>query len=82
MAEKIIQLKEVTKQYGKAIVLDHVSVDFEGGKIHGIVGRNGSGKTMLMKCLRVCQGKCGQSAGKREGSGKRDRNPGGFRHNH
>ena len=37
MAEKIIQLKEVTKQYGKAIVLDHVSVDFEGGKIHGIV---------------------------------------------
>lgn len=51
MAEKIIQLKEVTKQYGKAIVLDHVSVDFEGGKIHGIVGRNGSGKTMLMKCI-------------------------------
>lgn len=51
MAEKIIQLKEVTKQYGKAIVLDHVNVDFEGGKIHGIVGRNGSGKTMLMKCI-------------------------------
>lgn len=51
MAEKIIQLKKVTKQYGKAIVLDCVSVDFERGKIHGIVGRNGSGKTMLMKCI-------------------------------
>ena len=51
MAKKIIQLKEVTKQYGKAIVLDCVSEDFEEGKIHGIVGRNGSGKTMLMKCI-------------------------------
>ena len=32
-------------------MLDHVSYQCEHGKIHGIVGRNGSGKTLLMKCI-------------------------------
>lgn len=44
MAEKIIQLKEVTKQYGKTIVLDHVSVDFEGGRYMGSLAGMGAGK--------------------------------------
>ena len=29
----------------------HINVSFEEGKIHGLIGRNGSGKTMLMKCI-------------------------------
>ncbi|MEF9894737.1 MAG: ABC transporter ATP-binding protein [Clostridia bacterium] len=32
-------------------VLDDVSASFEKGKIHGIIGRNGSGKTVLMKII-------------------------------
>lgn len=32
-------------------ILKDVSVCFEQGKIHGLIGRNGSGKTMLMKCI-------------------------------
>ena len=28
-----------------------ISVDFEAGEIHGLIGRNGSGKTVLMKCI-------------------------------
>ena len=32
-------------------MLDDVCVSFEKGRIHGIIGRNGSGKTMLMKCI-------------------------------
>lgn len=32
-------------------ILKSVSQSFERGKIHGLVGRNGSGKTMLMKCI-------------------------------
>lgn len=32
-------------------ILSYVNVNFERGKIHGLVGRNGSGKTMLMKCI-------------------------------
>lgn len=32
-------------------ILKNISHSFEKGKIHGLVGRNGSGKTMLMKCI-------------------------------
>lgn len=32
-------------------ILKSVSHSFESGKIHGLIGRNGSGKTMLMKCI-------------------------------
>lgn len=34
-----------------AEILKSVNVEFEKGKIHGLIGRNGSGKTMLMKCI-------------------------------
>ena len=47
----IISLREVTKRFRETVALDKVTVDFEAGKIHGIVGRNGSGKTVLMKCV-------------------------------
>lgn len=47
----IIIVKNITKTYGNINVLDNVSVEFEEGKIHGLIGRNGSGKTMLMKCI-------------------------------
>lgn len=47
----IIRVEGVTKKYGSAIVLDDVTVTFEKGKIHGLIGRNGSGKTMLIKCI-------------------------------
>jgi len=49
--ENLICVKEVTKRFGKECVLHGVSRDFEAGKIHGIVGNNGSGKTVLMKCI-------------------------------
>lgn len=32
-------------------ILKNITVEFERGKIHGLIGRNGSGKTMLMKCI-------------------------------
>ena len=35
----------------KAQILININVEFEQGRIHGLVGRNGSGKTMLMKCI-------------------------------
>ena len=49
--EYIIEVKNVTKKYGANIVLNDVTVSFEKGKIHGLIGRNGSGKTMLIKCI-------------------------------
>lgn len=44
-----IEIRNLTKKYGQTTVLDNVSAYFEAGKIYGLVGRNGSGKTMLMK---------------------------------
>ncbi len=49
--DAIITLKNVTKKFKDHIALNEVSVSFEAGKIHGIVGRNGSGKTVMMKCI-------------------------------
>ena len=49
--EAIIEVQDVCKSFGAEHVLKHVSHDFEKGKIHGIVGNNGSGKTVLMKCI-------------------------------
>ncbi len=46
-----ITIKNLTKQFKEATVLDNINIDFESGKVHGLIGRNGSGKTMLMKCI-------------------------------
>ena len=49
--ENIIQFDYLSKSFGKATVLNNINVSFSKGQIHGIVGRNGSGKTLLMKCI-------------------------------
>ncbi len=46
-----IQVKDVCKQFGKELVLKNVSIGFDKGKIHGIVGRNGCGKTVLLRII-------------------------------
>ncbi len=47
----MITVKDLTLTLNDTVVLDHVSVEFEKGTITGLVGRNGSGKTVLMKCI-------------------------------
>lgn len=51
MSNSFIQVNDIVLRFKKDILLDHVSYQCEQGKIHGIVGRNGSGKTLLMKCI-------------------------------
>lgn len=46
-----IQLSSLTKVFGKQTVLSNIFLSFEKGKIHGLVGRNGSGKTMIFRCI-------------------------------
>ena len=46
-----IVVKNLTKKFKEATVLNNVNITFEIGKVHGLIGRNGSGKTMLMKCI-------------------------------
>ena len=49
--DAVIEVQNLSKSFGEEQVLKGVSRDFEIGKIHGIVGNNGSGKTVLMKCI-------------------------------
>lgn len=44
-------VENLTKEYGNNLVLDDVSFTFESGKIYGLLGRNGSGKTTFFNCL-------------------------------
>lgn len=47
----IITVEHVSKSFDKRCVLCDVSVSFSAGMIHGIIGRNGSGKTVLIKAI-------------------------------
>lgn len=47
----VIDISNVTKKFGDATVLWNINIRFEEGKIYGIVGRNGSGKTVLFKLI-------------------------------
>ena len=47
----MLELKNITKTYGKKTALEDVSVAFGPGQIVGLFGENGAGKTTLMKCI-------------------------------
>lgn len=46
-----IEVKEVCKSFGTEQVLKNISFSIPPGSIYGVVGNNGSGKTVLMKCI-------------------------------
>ncbi|MDD4371973.1 MAG: ATP-binding cassette domain-containing protein [Anaerostipes sp.] len=47
----MIQLENMTKVIKKQTVLDDINIKFENGKIYGLYGPNGSGKTMILRTL-------------------------------
>ncbi len=47
----MIEIENLTKTFGTQTVISDVSGIFYPGKIYGFVGRNGSGKTVLMKMI-------------------------------
>lgn len=47
----MIELNKVTKSFKGKVALQETTIRFESGKIHGLVGRNGSGKTVLLKLI-------------------------------
>lgn len=46
-----IELKNVSKKFNKIDVIKNINVTFESGKIYGLHGRNGSGKSVIMKLI-------------------------------
>lgn len=51
MDNTAVSVRDVTKTFGEQEVLKNVSVEFPKGGIYGLIGRNGSGKTVLLKCI-------------------------------
>ena len=47
----ILELKHITKVYPGVVALDDVSMSFEPGEIHSIMGENGAGKSTLIKIV-------------------------------
>ncbi|MDE7274487.1 MAG: ABC transporter ATP-binding protein [Lachnospiraceae bacterium] len=69
--EEMISIENMTKKFGDVTVLENINLSFRRGKIYGIVGRNGSGKTVLFKLmigyLKPTGGRvivCGEEIGK------------------
>ena len=48
---KIIECKQVCKNFGEKVALDHVSLDIPEGQIFGLLGPNGAGKTTLIRII-------------------------------
>ena len=46
-----IEIQNVSKIIDKNIILKNINMKLESGKIYGFIGRNGSGKTMLLKMI-------------------------------
>lgn len=51
MKKNILEIKNLTKYFGQNKVLHEVNLSIERGKIHGLVGANGSGKSTIMNIL-------------------------------
>ncbi|MEX1376172.1 MAG: ABC transporter ATP-binding protein [Eubacteriales bacterium] len=47
----IIEVKNLTKKYGKFTAVDNISFDVESGTIFGLLGPNGAGKTTTIECM-------------------------------
>ena len=47
----IIECKDICKNFGEKVALDHVSLDIPEGRIFGLLGPNGAGKTTLIRII-------------------------------
>ena len=51
MAESVLVTRNLTKRYGQATVVNSVNLNIEKGQIYGLVGRNGAGKTTIIRMV-------------------------------
>lgn len=51
MSDRIIETKHLTKKYGNQTVVNSVNLHVKKGHIYGLLGRNGAGKTTIMKMI-------------------------------
>jgi ABC-2 type transport system ATP-binding protein len=51
MSDAAIQIDGLTVNYGRKVAVDHVSLSVTRGAVYALVGRNGAGKSSLVRCL-------------------------------
>ena len=51
MSEFVLQIKNLSKSFGKNKVLDGINLEVGEGSVLGLMGENGAGKSTMMKCL-------------------------------
>ncbi len=51
MAEQVLELRALTKRYGGHLAVDRADLSIEQGQIYGLVGRNGAGKTTIIRMI-------------------------------
>ncbi len=77
MQEAVLKTVNLTKKYGKSTVLDSVNLTVRKGDIYGIIGKNGAGKTTIMKSIL---GLANKTSGEIELFGKSENESGALRH--
>ena len=59
MREIVLQTKQISKHYKNFTALDHADMTVYRGDIYGLIGRNGAGKTTIMKIVTSLTDKSG-----------------------
>ena len=50
----MIKLENITAGYDKVEIIKNINIVFEEGSITSIIGKNGCGKTTLLKTASIC----------------------------
>ena len=51
----LIEIENVTKRFGELTVLDDVSLSVNSGDIVAVIGRSGSGKSTMLRCINALE---------------------------
>lgn len=51
MDEYVVEIKNLTKMYKNQQAVEKINLHIKKGRIYGLLGRNGAGKTTIMKCI-------------------------------